>query len=281
MEKSFNPQEYFNDLAIEIIQNFEKANKATTPVLVGTAKENEIRKKLEIIFPSSIGIRTGCIIDVEGHTSKQTDIILYEKDICPVFSINDTPETTYYPCEGVIAVGEVKSTINTKELDDCFEKIASVKRTHRRTLDSICWRGYGNRQGIQGAESERFDQVNNFRDQIFGFILCERFGLSAETLIDKAVEKIKAAESHLVPDVIVSLNDGVLIYLDKNKMSVVNSVKDATGVYLVACPYGNFQFLLTKLDYVIRTGRTVSDLPFYNYITKSSSLGLDGLYQKF
>ncbi|MCD4818836.1 MAG: hypothetical protein K8S23_09105 [Candidatus Cloacimonetes bacterium] len=127
MDNTFNSRGYFYDLALEVIKNFDKANKATTPVLVGTAKENEIRRKLEDIFPSSIGLGSGCIIDSYGHTSNQTDIILYEKEICPVFCINNTPESTYYPCEGVIAVGEIKSTLKTKELVDSMAKIESVK----------------------------------------------------------------------------------------------------------------------------------------------------------
>ena len=42
------------------------------------------------------------------------DVVLYEKEQCPVFCINNSAETTYYPCEGVLAVGEVKSTIGNR-----------------------------------------------------------------------------------------------------------------------------------------------------------------------
>ena len=61
------------------------------------------------------------------------DIVLYEKDFCPVYSVNRDPSTTYYPCEGVIAVGEIKSRITSEELEDIFNKIASVKRLRRYT----------------------------------------------------------------------------------------------------------------------------------------------------
>jgi hypothetical protein len=43
------------------------------------------------------------------------DFIIFEKNLCPVFSINDNPDTTYYSCEGVIAVGEIKSTLNNED----------------------------------------------------------------------------------------------------------------------------------------------------------------------
>lgn len=280
MKQAFNTKEYFNELALEVIQNFEKANKATTPVLVGTAKENEARRKLEYIFPSSVGVATGCIIDTTGHTSKQTDIVIYEKEICPVFSINDTPESTYFPCEGVIAVGEVKSTLNTKELTDCINKIESVKKSNRHIEDSLYWRKYCVNQGIMGAETQRFDQIKNEKDQIFGFVLCEHFGLKPETLIEKYVELVSSKQKHLVPNLIVSINDGIVVYIDKYSNNVRNSIIDATGVYFVDCPHGNFQFLLMKLDYILRAGRSVSEIPFYKYISKKTNLPGNGIYKK-
>lgn len=267
MENQFDSGEYFKDLAEEVINNFTKANKATTPVLVGSAKENEIRKKLQLIFPSSIGIGSGCIIDTNKYTSKQSDIVIYENDICPVFSINDTPETTYYPCEGVIAVGEVKSTLNTKELRDSFNKIESVKLAQRVTKDSILWRSYCSRQRIHGSENERFDQINNEKDEIFGFILCESFGLKIDTLLEKIEELIGEKQNHLLPNLLVSINDGIVVYLDTLRNSLKNSVRGATHIYHTQPVPGNFQFLLTKLNQVITSGRSVVELPFERYVS--------------
>ena len=77
------------------------------------------------------GAGSGCVIDTHGNTSRQIDIVLYERDICPVFTVNDTPESTYYPCEGVVAVGEIKSSIGKQKMKDSFQKIKSVKRLRR------------------------------------------------------------------------------------------------------------------------------------------------------
>ena len=54
----------------------------------------------------------------------------------------------FYPCEGVFAVGEVKSTIGTKEAKDVIRKIASVRRLSRFARPDargICFRPYGSR----------------------------------------------------------------------------------------------------------------------------------------
>ena len=110
-------------------------------MLVGSAKEHPVRSKLEHILPAGIAVGSGCVIDSYGETSKQMDVVLYEKNICPVYSINDTPETTYYPCEGIVAVGEIKSSLNSDELEDIFDKIESVKRLRRffyRTFRVSC-----------------------------------------------------------------------------------------------------------------------------------------------
>ena len=109
MEKSFNSVEFLKDLALELVENFARAGRATTPSLVGSARETAVRQKLEAVLPTAAGIGSGCVIDVNGRTSRQQDIVVYDKHVSPVFSINNNPESTYYPCESVIAVGEVKS----------------------------------------------------------------------------------------------------------------------------------------------------------------------------
>ena len=50
-----------------------------------------------------------------------------EVETAPAFRVNDSPETTYYLCEGLIATGEVKSFMDKQKLEDAFEKITSVK----------------------------------------------------------------------------------------------------------------------------------------------------------
>ena len=131
MEKSFNSIEFLKDLARELVDHFTRAGRATTPGLVGSGREAAARQKLESVLPAVAGIGSGCIIDVTGHTSRQQDIVVYEKQVSPVFSINNNPESTYYPCEGVIAVGEVKSGLGRAELLDALDKVRSAKALRR------------------------------------------------------------------------------------------------------------------------------------------------------
>ena len=122
---------------------------------------------------------SGFVIDSYGGTSRQADIVLYEQDICPVFSVNDTPETTYYPCECVLAVGEVKSSFDRNSVQDAFSKIASVKRLRRHIVRHTVpdpetgqgwpiYRDYGKlRDGGVGVANERPKELA----RVFGFVL--------------------------------------------------------------------------------------------------------------
>lgn len=171
MKPNFSTDIFLNNLAQELIQNFVHAGAATTPSLVGGARETEVRQKLEMLLPQMVSVASGCVIDSYGATSSQTDIVIYERDNCPVFSINNAPEATYIPCEGVVAVGEIKSTLATSELQDSVAKIRNVKSLDRRINNATCYRQYGSSYIIQGGNSQTYDPVNKPWDQIYGFIL--------------------------------------------------------------------------------------------------------------
>jgi len=289
MEKTFDSIEFVNNLAKQLIENFDFASKATTPVLVGTARENEVRRKLENILPPIVGVGSGCIIDSHKGCSSQTDIVIYEKYISPKFSINDTPDTTYFPCEGVAAVGEVKSLLGKKELEDSFEKIKSVKKLKRRlppSSDGLCgpsipYRRYGSSVAEQGTPKESYDQANKITDQIYGFILCGELQIKPETLLGHFNSLCMSEEENILPNTLVSLKDGVCVFLNKDKGNFCSSKKDSTGTYFVSYPDGNFQFLLSELHKVMLSGRTVERISMNRYIFREVSLPRTGIYSEF
>ena len=182
MDHTFDVDAFISRVGRRLVQEFDDARAATTPSTVGDAMEHPVRQQLEQILPRGIGVGSGLVIDSYGRTSKQTDVVLYEKDICPIFSINNTPGTTYYPCEGVIAVGQVKSIINRKLLREDFEKIASVKclqrfqvhnfTTHPTTGEAIVLeRSYGSLQPPSKIIDIGKRQGPDEAAQIFGFLL--------------------------------------------------------------------------------------------------------------
>ncbi|MEZ8467547.1 DUF6602 domain-containing protein [Vibrio splendidus] len=279
MTKVFNSQEYITEIAEEMIYNFARAARATTPGLKGAARESEVRQKLETILPSGVGVGTGCVIDFEGNASNQQDIILYEKNLCPVFSINNTPDTTYYPCEGVIAVGEIKSSMGKAELIDSFNKIKSVKLLQRQKIlsrsvmfdeDYYSFRHYLSMQGFDCTKEEQFNQGFNSKDQIFGFILCNDFSVKENTLTEHVKNCASEIDRKLLPNMVVSLKSGIFYPFNKTKRSLCNSVMDGTGFVYGKPECGNFQSLLTRLHQTIRSGRTVDIKAFERYLVANS-----------
>ena len=126
--KQFNVNDFIRRVARRLVIEFDDAGQATTSGLIGTAREHPARQQLERMLPSLAALGSGVIIDSDGSCSKQQDLVVYERSICPVFAVNETPEATYYPCEGTIAIGEVKSNLDGKGLADAMDKICSAKQ---------------------------------------------------------------------------------------------------------------------------------------------------------
>lgn len=284
----FDSKEFLKELSQDLIVNFDRAARATTPGLKGSARENEVRKRLENALPSGVGVGTGCVIDHNGNSSKQQDIILYEKDICPRFSLNDTPETTYYPCEGVIAVGEIKSSIGKGELEDSFQKIESVKSLKRLAVPSksiltgeylVSYRKYLSCIGFDCAKTTQFDQEAKVSDQIWGFILCGNFSVKADTICGHLKNQMDQTRKILYPNLIVSLNDGLFSPYNREDNHIYSAVSEGTGYAYGSSEHGNFEFLLTRLYQVIRSGRTVNVSAFESYLIRDPQKMTMSVYQ--
>ncbi|MDE0683481.1 MAG: hypothetical protein OXI63_11240 [Candidatus Poribacteria bacterium] len=221
MERKFDAHAYIDRIGKRLIIEFEEAGQATTPSLIGEARETPVREQLEQILPRGIAVGSGCVIDSHGNASQQTDVILYERDICPVFSVNNTPETTYYPCEGVIAVGEIKSALNTATLEDSFAKIASVKSLRRYIVTPppeleflptggrvIVHRDYGSTATPSVIRASDSDPESDEHKQIFGFVLAGKLKLKPPTLLEKYVELVYQTGDTLSPNIVITLTHG-------------------------------------------------------------------------
>ena len=296
MEDTFDPIAYANSVGKDLVSAFEKSDLATTPGLVGGAKEKAAIAKLEHLLPSGIGVGSGCVIDSYGETSRQIDVVLYEKNICPVYFINDASETAYYPCEAVVAVGEIKSSLKSYELEDIFRKIESVKRLRRFSNEpqaerlmytlSVPYRRYGTTAPVthQIYGDMDYDQAENPLDQIFGFALAGELKLKAQTFCDKFVDRARAMELNLTPNLIVTLDQGILcpaIVSEEHEGGELKiSLQDATGIYHVNKCDENFRFLLSKIYDIYNHGRTVPVSAFGRYFDREGVLMLPegGIY---
>jgi len=112
----------------------------------GTAHEDIIRQFLSDYLPEAFEIGTGEIVNLSGNRSDQTDLIIFDRLNCP--KLVQAGDIRVYPAEGVLAVIEVKSTLDSDSLVDSIENIIHAKELKKsayyRTGNIVnTWMMYG------------------------------------------------------------------------------------------------------------------------------------------
>ena len=97
----------------------------------GTANEEAVARVLREHLPDSIGITSGQIIDTQGNSSKQIDIILYDASRTPIIYTSADKTTQVLPIEGVIAAVEVKTRVTVSDVPSIIANMQSVKMLKR------------------------------------------------------------------------------------------------------------------------------------------------------
>ena len=261
--------------------DFEKARRfGTTPVLIGNAMEQPTRDSLSRLLPRGLAAGSGCIIDSEGRTSREIDVVIYERDFCPVFGVNNSPETTYYPCEGVLAVGEVKSTVGKSEFNDAVKKIESVKVLKRQFLRvggartatgyAAPYRNYG------GTDNKIYDasfdpEVDSDGD-IIGFLLTDRLNVGYETVLGYYHQRTTGFH-----DILISLAGQVFVSTKDRSDGCTQFEPMKTADSVVCFDTTNpFGYLVLTLQQRFRSGRTSELAAFEKYLVKEPSRTIIG-----
>ena len=279
MQQEFDSVKFIQNIGNRLVDEISNAREATTPGIVGAAVEQPVRDQLESILPRGIAVGQGCVIDSYGKVSKQIDIVLYERDICPVFKINNTPQATYYPCEGVIAVGEIKSVLNTNQLNDAFNKIGSVKSLVRYWHPSnsmekgaeVSYRTYGTQLGVADIVTKNKAEEDELRD-IYGFVLVGRSEVSIDRLLKEFVDRRVPPENSLYPNSLLVLNKGWLQpSVAKYSRTTIEAAEDRksfrTGTDVVYCESEfSFNQLVKCLYDVYQLNRTSEVRSFQRYL---------------
>ena len=267
MTGKFSVTEYMKILGDELISAFAQGGLAPTPGMKGEARETAVRAKLRQLLPLGIGVGSGFVIDSDGNTSRQLDIVLYEEDICPVFRLNESHEGSFYPCEGVFAVGEVKSTIGSKETQDIIEKIASVRKLNRFAFPktNICFRPYGSRMAL-GLAGKSYDQNSKGEHQIWGFGIARDTAITPPTLAQKIADYCERENRILAPNLITTTEGLVVkpITVHGQIRQVAWSAIEATGYMTTVLP-NPLASLIRDLNRAFKGGFTVPEEAYYEY----------------
>jgi hypothetical protein len=102
---------------------------------VGISRENVYVEFLKMHLPSSCNVSLGgFLFNLEGKESNQIDVIV-TNDVAPQFNFHnrDGSGKTFACIEGCVAVASIKSNLNSGELRDSLQNLASIP--DKKSLD--------------------------------------------------------------------------------------------------------------------------------------------------
>lgn len=88
---------------------------------------------LRAYLPNRYTVEKAIILDSLGHVSHSIDIVVFDRQYTPTLLDND--KHRYVPAEAVYAVFECKPSIEKGYLEYAADKIASVRKLHRTSVD--------------------------------------------------------------------------------------------------------------------------------------------------
>ena len=100
--------------------------------VMGEVNEQHFIRTLRKYLPKRYAADNGIVIDSNGATSDQIDIVIYDNLYTP--TLLDQQAHRFIPAESVFCVLEVKPTINKKYLEYAGNKAKSVRDLERTTI---------------------------------------------------------------------------------------------------------------------------------------------------
>jgi hypothetical protein len=225
------------------------------PGELGVGREEIIRRFLRSYLSARFEVSTGFVFDSQGNVSKQLDIIIANAFVCPRFET--AGGIRYYPCESVVAVGQVKSSLTSDaDLQRALANLESVKELDRSA----------NGRAFDAERREEIDHVNNHLHQIFTFLFICGKAMKDSTMQAAFMDRVLVTAPHVWTNIILALDQYLITFHCHD--GVCPNPMDARGVALQrASPEDEllmrFYLLLGQAIEVTR----VASLPHWEYLS--------------
>lgn len=236
------------------------------PAELGKDREEIIRQFLRSYLPNRFEVSTGFVFDSQGEMSKQLDIIIADANICPKFET--VGGIRLYPCECVVAVGQVKSSLTSiTKLNEALDNLQSVKKLDRSA----------NGQSFDTKFGEHIDNETNHLHQIFTFLFIIGKSLSENTVREEMMKRVEIHEPHLWNNVVLSLEKYLITFYCN--FGVCPNPMDARAIAVQADSNEqntllHFHQLLGAAIQVIRTG----SMSYWEYLNDLKNWDVDTWY---
>ncbi|MFV8845025.1 DUF6602 domain-containing protein [Serratia fonticola] len=116
----------FEALSLELSAKFQKTVQIRHNGGKGDNREDAFVDFLKEYLPNKYGIGRGEVISPENEISGELDVVIFDKDHCPLFLKSDSH--SLYPRESVFGAISMKSHLDSDELKDAYKNIASLKK---------------------------------------------------------------------------------------------------------------------------------------------------------
>lgn len=167
----------------------------------GAAREAVVRDFLRSYLPARFEVSTGFVFDAHGTASAQLDIIVADSMVAPRFEVSGG--VRFYPCEAVVAAGQVKTHCDSKRnVWDAFENLRSVAQLDR----SAGGRALCDRSGAP------IDHTRDHLDRVFTFLFVIDKCIESETMVTLMLDYAQRNSEHLWPSMVLSLDRYLTTY---------------------------------------------------------------------
>jgi len=126
MAKKHNLDELFEAAAHQFEAAFSRAGAGIRPDEIGEQRERQVRSFLREWLPPVYGVSNGYVIDANGNSSQQCDVVLYDALRCPKFLLDASSDRRMVPFGSAYGSIEVKSTLSEATFRDALQKIGGL-----------------------------------------------------------------------------------------------------------------------------------------------------------
>jgi hypothetical protein len=172
----------------------------------GLPVEEIVRGSLRQLLPLRYSVRAGVLVDRQGLSAGDCDLVIFNDLWFPTVKSGPTPESrrTYLPIEGAYAVGEVKQRLDEDTLDSAMQKLVTAHRLHRPST---------HRHRL--VENRSIDRCRHgLSNPLFSFVLAAglRPGTSFESLINRFYDINKQVKRLEVVRALCVLGEGCVVW---------------------------------------------------------------------
>jgi len=169
----------------------------------GNVVESVIREKISSFLPDKYLVKQGHIINSEGMVSPQFDIIIFDRLTTPRF-FESKNETVFFPIESVLAVGEIKRTLQRGGSDEFSKKIKFLKDDMKRELIDNPVFGGGIKANATFSDIAYMRTDIKYKNSLFPFIIAINFNKEGKLNFKSNIK--------FLPSDICILNWGYYVY---------------------------------------------------------------------